>query len=65
MKNLRPRKGKGLAYGHTQCWVQGEIQSLLLNAAGCQEVGGPGKLGQTPTFASGGIREQGLINDQP
>lgn len=42
-----------------------EIQSLSPYAAGCQEAGDPGRLGQTSAFIGGGIRDRGLVNDQP
>lgn len=48
-----------------QCWAPGEIQSLFSYTAGYQEVGDPGRLGQTPAFGASGIRELGLVNGQP
>lgn len=62
MRNLRSRRGRDLpkvthSTGHKV------KSSLFPYAARCQEVGDPGE--QIPTFTGGGIREQGLVNDQP
>lgn len=47
-KRLRPRSGKGLAQGHTQCWAQGKIRSFLL----CCGVSGGRRPGEAEAVGS-------------